>query len=116
MRDEFIIVCRILQLHGADPWGAYRTNEELSHALESDPDLALWYRSHWEAHARGPGRQTAEQLVRLLHSTAAYVSNLIAGPVPVLLPRAEVRTLHESNGDGRGAALALGRADRKSVV
>ncbi len=115
MTDEFVTVCRILQFHGLDLCHDYRASTETAGKLESDADYMMWHRTAWEAQIRGPDRATGERLVRLLHNTAVYVSNLLDGPVPVLLPRAEVRTLHDSNGDGRGAALTLGRAVQQVV-
>jgi hypothetical protein len=93
----------------------YRSNADMIRAMRANPAYLMEQRSFYEAVLRERARSTGEELLRLLHGATAYLSNLIGGPVPVLFPRIDMRTLKAANGDGPGAALALGRVVQQLV-
>jgi hypothetical protein len=113
MTEEFLTVFRLLGTNGIDPDGADRTNADAIAQMRNDPGLLAERRCSFECRCGQEGRDDAENLIRLLISTVMYLSNLIIGPVPVLLPRDEVHRLAQSGGDDHAPLQALGRAVRQ---
>jgi excisionase family DNA binding protein len=82
--------------------------------MRADPELCEDRKSLLECHLQTYGRDAAEALIRLFHSTLVYLSGLIDGPVPVLLPREDVESLTAAPRQ-KGPAVTLARSIERLV-
>jgi len=115
MTDEFLVVFKLLGLREIDDDGRRVPNSEVIRRLRADPDELEDTRGVWEQILKTHGRDAAEKLLRLLLSTCSYLSNLLGGPVPVLLPRQDVDLLVRANGDSHAPALAIAKSLQRLV-
>ena len=103
MTEEFLAVFKIIGWKGIEEGGHRVPTEELIRQMRADPAALEWERSFLEHILTMAERPAGETLLRLLFSTTCYLSNLLEGPVPVLLPRGNVQALHTADDDGHGA-------------
>jgi len=115
MTDEFLTVFRILRINGDGPNDLFGTNEELIEGMREDEEALREEQSFVEHVLRHANRPVAEHLLRLLHSTTRYVSNLIDADVPILISREDVRAAAGLAGTQDTDALRLGRALHRAV-
>jgi hypothetical protein len=78
-----------------------------------DPDELQRIR---EEHWRGAGRHRVEQLILLLMDVVRYLSDVIGGEVPALVPRTMVETNPDPAHTRREDALQLGNAVQRSIA
>jgi len=109
MTEEFLNVYRLLGLAGTDEDGNPLTSHESIQRMRDDPECLELERSLWEHILTTRGRQTAEQLVRLLLTTTNYVSGLIGGPIAVMLPREDVAGIATADRPSNAAAVVFAR-------
>lgn len=115
MTDEFLVVFKLLGVREVDESGRRVPSDEVIRQLRADPEELEEVRGLWEQILKSHARSAAEKLLRLLLSTSSYLSNLIDGPVPVLLPRKDVDLLGSVNGDGDGSALVFAKSLQRLV-
>lgn len=110
MTEEFLAVFKIIGWKRIEEGGHRVPTGELVRQMRADPAALEWERSFVEHILTTVERAAGEALLRLLFSTTCYLSNLLEGPVPVLLPRGDVQALHAADRDEHGAALSLARS------
>jgi hypothetical protein len=115
MNDEFLTAYKLVGWKGIEDDGRRVPTEEVIRQLRADPESLAYRRAIFELVLTTDNRRDAEALLRLLFSTVCYVSNLLDGPVPVLLSRDDVNALNASGEDEHGAALVVARSIKRLV-
>jgi hypothetical protein len=115
MDEPFYFIFRLMGIAGDGRDGKPASTAELIQQMREDPEFRLLERSFWENYLRTRARTGAEALLYLLFFSTAHLSEVLGGPVPVLLPRTDVNTLRESESDAASAALALAHAMQRLV-
>lgn len=115
MTDQFIVLARVLGLKSIEENRCRVPLDKVVRAERTEPDEAESMRTFWEHILATQERTMAEQAFTVLFDTACYVSNIIGGPVPVLLPRGDVESMNLASESGRGAALAIARSIERLV-
>lgn len=110
MTEEFLTIYRLIGLKEIEEDGGRISAEEFSRRLRDDPELLEDRRSFVEMLLTTTNRKDGEALLRLLFSTTCYMSNLLDGPVAVLLPRSDVNALVAAGEEGFGTAMSVARS------
>lgn len=115
MNEEFFTILKILGWTAVEDGPAAVSPHELIRELSSDPDRLDFQRSFIEHRLANLDRPMGEALLRLLFSTTNYLSNVLGGPVPVMMPREDVNALLGVGDDSDTATAALARSFKKLV-
>jgi len=111
----FELAFRLRISTGDGPDGKMHDAAGLIRLMRIDAEFRDWERSGAEHHWRHGDRGATEQWIQLLVATARYLSNLIAGDVPILAPR---EVVDASVGIDRRAdedALLIGKSIRRAI-
>lgn len=115
MNEEFLTVYKVLGIEWAEFDEPAISAPDMVRKFRSNPELLERQRSFWEHILTTINRKTAEDLVRVLFNATCYVSNLIGGPLPVLLPRNKALLLARTNANLQGSAMTIARSIRSLV-
>jgi hypothetical protein len=115
MNEEFFTILKVLGWTGYEDGPKVVSPYELVRHLSADPDRLDFQRSFIEHRLAHLNRPMGEALLRLLFSTTSYLSDVLGGPVPVMMPRDDVNALLGAGDGSDGAAAALVRSLKKLV-
>lgn len=115
MNEEFFTILKVLGWTGYEDGPRVMSPYELVRELSADPDRLDFLRSFIEFRLAHVDRSKGEALLRLLFSTTSYLSDVLGGPVPVMMPRDDVNALLGAGDGTDGAAVALARSLKKLV-
>jgi hypothetical protein len=115
MEKEFLTVRSVLDLILDGGKDDLLTDYQTILRSRGDPNLLERERCELEQALKKVLRPQAEDAFRILFSATSYLSNLIAGPVPVLVSREEMHDMAASGHSGDGAAFAIARSLERLV-
>lgn len=116
MDEAFLAVARLLCISGESESGRSIPTDEFITILRDDPQSLEHCRAYYERFLTTANRSLARDLLQLLHATTAYVSRLLGGPVPVLVPRENLPLVSAAAGEAdMAAATVIARSFRQLV-
>ncbi|MEW6252956.1 MAG: helix-turn-helix domain-containing protein [Planctomycetota bacterium] len=107
MDEDFLLVYRLLGLKRFEEDRTRTPTVQVIRELRADPEALEREKSFWEHLFRTDERPAGELLLRALMSAATYLSEVLQGPVPVLLGREDVQALRDGAGQPGAAAGRL---------
>jgi len=111
----FLFVCRVLRVFQLDTGDGPRSTDELIAEMRADPSQLAHERSLYETYWAGQGQADAERLIEIFMAAARYLSDVVEGPIPLLVNRDEAMTSVRLGDSPDGDAMRLGRAMQRSI-
>jgi hypothetical protein len=114
MNTAFLFLVWLLRINGDGQEGTC-SNEEMIRQMQSDPEFLLMEKSFREHLWRTACRADATAIVGVLVHAARYLSDVIGGDVPLLVPRDVVEASAGVSRPGQADALLIGRAMQRAI-